>query len=257
MWNMEAKDFRIASIARLTGQLYRMELEGSFAKPPVPGQFIHVKADNLFLRRPFSIAGHKENLFTILFKVVGEGTKILSSAKEGDNLSVIGPLGKGFQVSKEWKSAFLAGGGTGIAPLVFLSDTLLNKGVSVTFFYGAKKKDEIAFDIMPYGIDCVFATEDGSYGQKGMLSPALETCINEDGCPDVLFGGGPYGLLKEINRLSEKYGIPAFVSMENRMACGTGICYTCVTKIKTGAGWEYKRVCMEGPVFNTNKIEWE
>ncbi len=254
---MEAKDFRIAGITRLTGQLYSMKLEGSFARPPVPGQFIHIKVDNLFLRRPFSIASHKDNIFTILFKVVGEGTNLLSRAKEGDKFNVIGPLGKGFQVKKEWKNAFLAGGGTGIAPLVFLTETLLKNGVSVAFFYGARNREEIAFDVLPFGVNCIFTTEDGSYGQKGLLNAAVETCIKKDGKPDVLFSGGPYGLLKEINRLSEKYGIPAFVSMENRMACGTGLCYTCVTKIKTDTGWEYKRVCMEGPVFNTNKIKWE
>lgn len=254
---MEAKDFKIDSINRLTGQLYRMELEGSFTKPPVPGQFIHIKIDNLFLRRPFSIAEYKNNLFTILFKVVGEGTKILSTAKEGDRLNVIGPLGKGFQVKKDWKSAFLVGGGTGIAPLIFLTETLLKEKVDVVFFYGARSRDDIAFNILGCGINCIFTTEDGSYGEKGLLTPFVETHIKKEGRPDVLFSGGPYGLLKEIGRISEKYEIPAFVSMENRMACATGLCYGCVTKIKTQEGWEYKRVCMEGPVFNTKVIEWE
>lgn len=255
---MEAKNFRIAGITRLTAQLYRLELEGSFLKTPLPGQFIHIKVDNhLFLRRPFSIAGYKNSLFTILFKVVGEGTKILSDTKAGGMLSVIGPLGKGFPVNEGWKNVFLIGGGTGIAPLVFLTDTLSKSSASVTFFYGAGSRDDIAFNVLPYGVDYVFSTEDGSYGYKGLLNTAVEDFIKKNGKPDAIYGGGPYGLLKKLGGLSDKYGIPAFVSMENRMACGTGVCYGCVTKIKSGSGWEYKRVCKEGPVFNIKEIKWE
>jgi dihydroorotate dehydrogenase electron transfer subunit len=255
---MEAKIFKISDTTRVTGQLYRMELEGSFAANPVPGQFIHIKADDrLFLRRPFSIAGYKNSFFTIIFRVVGEGTKIMSAMKKGTQLSVIGPLGNGFPVKKTWKKVFLAGGGTGIAPMVFLSDRLPSGNAGAVFFYGAKSVDDIAFSALPRGVACVFTTEDGSYGYKGTVNRGIEDHIKKNGPPDVIYGGGPYGMLKKLGELSEKYGIPAFVSMENRMACGTGVCYGCVTKIKSGSGWEYKRVCKDGPVFSTREILWE
>ncbi len=242
---------------KLTEHLYRMEFEGAFNPPALPGQFIHIKIDRLFLRRPFSIAVQGKNRLAILYKVVGEGTEILARKKAGDSLNVIGPLGKGFPLKKEWKNVYLAGGGTGIAPLIFLADRLSGEDVKITFFYGAKNCGYIGFETLPAGIDCVFTTEDGSYGHKGLLDKAIRSHIKKSVRPDVIYGGGPSGLLKKIGKISEDFNIPAFVSLENRMACGTGICYGCVTKIKTASGWEYIRICKEGPVFNTKEIKWD
>ncbi len=242
---------------QLTEHLYWMEFEGAFNPPALPGQFIHIKIDGLFLRRPFSIAGQKNNRLAILYKVVGEGTEILSRKKNGDVLNAIGPLGKGFPVKKEWKNVYLAGGGTGIAPLLFLADKLSAEDVKITFFYGAKNAGYIGFGTLPSGIDYIFTTEDGSYGHKGLLDKAMRGYIKKYGSPDVIYGGGPAGLLKKIGSISEDFKVPAFVSLENRMACGTGICCGCVTKIKTGDGWENVRICKEGPVFNTKDIKWD
>jgi len=250
------KNFKIRSITDLTKQLYRLELEGLFNSSPAPGQFVHVKVgNNLFLRRPFSIAGYKDNVLTLIFQVVGKGTEILSGKKKGDLLNVIGPLGKGFPLKNDWKNFFVIGGGTGIAPLIFLIDSLPDS--KITFFYGARSVDYIAFNVLPCNVSYLFATEDGSYGYKGLISGFAADFLQKNGRPDVIYGGGPHGLLKKIGRLSKKYGIPAYVSMENRMACGMGLCYGCVTKIKSGSGWEYKRVCKDGPVFKTEDIKWE
>ncbi|MBN1445962.1 MAG: dihydroorotate dehydrogenase electron transfer subunit [Candidatus Omnitrophica bacterium] len=254
---MEAKNLTVCRNARLAEHLYLMEFEGAFTPPALPGQFIHIKIDGLFLRRPFSVAGQKNNRLAILYKVVGKGTEILARKKGGETLNAIGPLGKSFPVIKKWKNVYLAGGGTGIAPLIFLADKLSGEDVKITFFYGAKSRGCIGFEILPAGINFVFTTEDGSYGDKGLLDRAVCGFIGKNGRPDVIYGGGPAGLLKKIGRISEDFSVPAFVSLENRMACGTGICYGCVTKIKTGSGWEYMRICKEGPVFNTKDIKWD
>ena len=254
---MEAKNLSVYQNFIVANSLYWMEFEGSFTPPALPGQFMHVKIDNLFLRRPFSIAKCKNNRIGILYKVIGEGTEILSRKKKGDSLSVIGPLGNGYPLNADWKNICLAGGGTGIAPLLFLSDRLSGKDVNITFLCGAKSRKDIAFRVLPCGIESLFSTEDGSYGRRGLLDGILKDFIRKSGKLDVIYGGGPAGLLKKIAALSDAMDIPAFVSLENRMACGTGICYGCVTKIWVGDGWEYKRICREGPVFDTREIRWE
>lgn len=254
---MEAKDFRVKKNIHLTEKIYLLELEGSFNKSPVPGQFIHIKVEPFFLRRPFSIASYRENSLKVMYRIVGRATEAMSKIKKDEMLNVIGPLGNGFPVSNRYKTVYLAGGGTGVAPLLFLVETLSIQNLNITFFYGARSSECITFDILPYGVNYVFSTDDGSYGYKGMVGDILERYIKKGGIPDVIYGGGPYEMLKHIAVISEKYNVPAFVSLENRMACGTGICYGCVTKIKSRDGWIYKRVCKEGPVFNTEEVLWE
>jgi len=256
---MEAKKFIIRKNLHLTDKLYLLELEGGFNKKPLPGQFIHINIEPFFLRRPFSIAGYREDSLKVLYKIAGRATDILKIKKEGEILDIIGPLGSGFPVKNSQKNVYLVGGGTGIAPLLFLSEELLknNLHINITFFYGAKNINEIVFNILPCGVNYIFSTDDGSYGNKGMVSKVMEGYIKRGDIPDVIYAGGPYEMLKKIAEISEKWEIPAFVSMENRMACGTGICYGCVTKIKSKKGWEYKRVCKDGPVFNSKEVLWE
>ncbi|HOL21511.1 MAG TPA: dihydroorotate dehydrogenase electron transfer subunit [bacterium] len=252
---MEAKKFRIKENIHLTEKLYLLELEGNLKTSPSPGQFVHIKIEPFFLRRPFSVAGYRDNCLKLLYRVAGRATEALTGKQAGEFIDVIGPLGNGFPVSDKWEKIYLAGGGTGIAPLLFLSEFLVKK--DITFFYGARSIDCIAFNILTYGVNYIFSTDDGSYGHKGLLPDVIKRYIKKDCLPDVIYAGGPYEMLKAIDRISQNYKIPAFVSMENRMACGTGLCYGCVTKIKNKKGWEYKRVCKDGPVFSSEEVLWE
>jgi len=254
---MESKNLKIKGIEDLSAGHWLLELENSFSEKPMPGQFIHIKVAPFFLRRPFSIAGCDRDKVTILFRVAGEGSQLLSHARKGDVLSVIGPLGTPFPLRKRWKKAFLVAGGTGAAPLFFLSGELAGQKKDILFFYGARDKSNIMFRMLPAGIDFIFSTDDGSYGEKGLITGALDSCLKGGFLPDVIYAGGPRGLLKEVAGFAEKFCIPAFVSLENRMACGTGLCYGCVTKIRTREGWEYKRVCKDGPVFSASDVAWE
>ncbi|MCM8760504.1 MAG: dihydroorotate dehydrogenase electron transfer subunit [Candidatus Omnitrophica bacterium] len=254
---MEAKRFKIRKNIYLTEKLYLLELEGNFNQIPMPGQFVHIKIEPFFLRRPFSIAGYKDNSFKIFYRIVGRATELLARKKEGEILDVIGPSGNGFSVNKKWKKVYLAGGGTGIAPLLFFAEILTQKNSDITFFYGARNSECIPFGILPYGVSYVFSTDDGSYGYKGLVGNILKRYIRKDGVPDVIYSAGPYEMLREIAKISKRYKVVAFVSLENRMACGVGICYGCVTKIKGKDGWEYKRVCKDGPVFNAEEVLWE
>lgn len=255
---METKSFIIKENLHLTEKLYLLILEGSFSKSPVPGQFVHIKIEPFFLRRPFSIAFYQDNSLKILYRIVGRATEVLSMAEKGGLLSVIGPLGNGFPLNKKYRNIYLVGGGTGIAPLLFLTKHLSQQNCRITFFYGARTSQCIAFNILPYGINYVFSTDDGSYGYKGIVGDIMEHHIQRNDIPDVIYGGGPYGMLKQVAEIARRYRIPAFVSLENRMACGTGICYGCVTKIVNNKGrWVYKRVCKDGPVFSTKEVLWE
>ena len=254
---MEAKNLKIEGITDLSEGHYLLELENSFEKKPLPGQFVHIKIAPFFLRRPFSVAGCDRDKIEILFKVAGEGSGVLSSVRKGGVLSVIGPLGTPFPVRSEWKKVFIAGGGTGVAPLLFLSRVLAERDADISFFYGARDIKHIMFKLLPYNVNFIFGTDDGSYGAKGLIHKCVIREIEESGVPDVIYGGGPRGLLKEISAISKKYAVPAFVSLENRMACGTGLCYGCVTRIRTGSAEVYKRVCKDGPVFDASEVVWE
>jgi len=254
---MEARNLKITGLTELSAGHYLVELENSFSTMPLPVQFVHIKVPPFFLRRPFSIAGGDAEKIRVLFRVAGEGTRALSCMEPGDELNVIGPLGTPFPVREEWKKAFIVAGGTGAAPLLFLSSRLLSEGREALFFYGAREAGHIMFRLLPPGVDFIFTTQDGSYGEKGLVTGPFEKMLRDGLLPDVIYAGGPHGLLKNVAGLSASYRVPAFVTLENRMACGTGLCYGCVTKIRSGDGWDYRRVCKDGPVFDAADIEWE
>lgn len=253
---MERKNLRIIKNKELAENFFWMEIENGFSEEFFPGQFIYIKIPPFFLRRPFSVAKMEREKLCILYQIKGKGTETLSKKRDGEYLDIIGPLGNGFPFKEKWKKVYLVGGGTGIAPLIFLSENLRKKCDDVVFFYGARNKKLIFKSILPENIEIVFSTEDGSFGYKGKITEVLINRLDKD-IPDVVFSAGPEGMLKEIGVISKKYRIPCYVSVERRMGCGMGLCYGCVIKVKKGKGWEYVRVCKEGPVFNVEDIIWE
>ncbi|MCS7179847.1 MAG: dihydroorotate dehydrogenase electron transfer subunit [bacterium] len=229
---------------------YLLEFENKFDKTFQPGNFVHIKIENNFLRRPFSVAGYNRRIIQIVYKIVGGGTEKLSKKRKGEFLDILGPLGNSFPIVKN-KKVSLVGGGTGIAPLLFLAKKLKEYENEVYFFYGVRNKNCIFFDILPYGINYIFSTDDGSFGEKGDIFKVFKKFDDFD----IIYSAGPKPLLKKISKYSLK--IPVYVSVENYMACGMGLCFGCVIKIKENSKWEYKRVCKEGPVFEAKSIIWE
>ncbi|HOM26443.1 MAG TPA: dihydroorotate dehydrogenase electron transfer subunit [bacterium] len=246
---MKSEICKIIKNIELTENFYLLEIENKFQDVFLPGNFIHIKIENNFLRRPFSVAKYTKNSISIIYKVVGIGTEKLSKKRKNDFLDVLGPLGNSFPVFKNKKVA-LIGGGTGVAPLIFLSEEL-KKINEVYFFYGARNKNQIFFDLLPAGINYIFSTDDGSFGEKGNIF----TVFKKYNSFEILYGAGPEPLLKKISLYSDR--LPVFISLENYMACGMGLCYGCVVKVKENKEWEYKRVCKDGPVFDGKKIIWE
>ncbi len=225
------------------GEYIKISLKGrEIAKDALPGNFIMVKPDDRndpLLPRPFAILDTDEEIFDILIKVKGRGTRIISERPVGDFLFILGPSGKPFIPSER---GILIGGGIGIASLIFLSKFM--KGGIV--FLGAKTRDGIfGKEILEKrNFDTHIFTEDGSLGEKGLVINGLKKVLQRDVSVPI-FGCGPLPMLKWLKTFSEKEGMKTYLFLEERMACGMGVCKGCAVRTTSG----YKLVCKDGPVF--------
>ncbi len=237
-----------------------------------PGQFISVLCDegNL-LRRPFSIHWQDTDKMELLYRVRGTGTQKLRAKKKGDSLDVMGPLGQGYRISDKNKAFILVAGGMGVASLLFLAKylkTLKRASGVITVLIGARMKDEIfcVDRFRQLGCKVKVATEDGSLGQKGMVTDLLNKLLASSIShpASVVYACGPRPMLKEVSRISRKFNISCQVSIEEHIACGVGACRGCAIRVK-GSKLEvqsvtplntYKLVCKDGPVFNAGEILW-
>jgi len=220
--------------------------------PFVPGQFVMVRipGKDVFLRRPFSIYDYRRPVLTLMYKVVGKGTEILSKAGKNEKVFVLCPLGKGFDLQKRQEYVIL-GGGIGIAGVHALIHRL---GTRSSVFFGCTAKEELAL-IKDIGAPpASVSTLDGSCGFHGTVVELLSEHLAMFRGKDIeVFACGPAAMLKALSGVLEKDTIPCQVLLEERMACGLGLCFGCVTKTVDEAE-PYKRVCKEGPVFDLWKI---
>lgn len=221
------------------------------------GQFVNVECRDALLRRPISISSvDRENgIFKIAIRVKGSGTAYLASCQIGDSLSVIGPLGHGFDLTNV-KSCVVVGGGIGIYPLLFLLTEAKKLGIPTTTVCGFRSKaDSFCLDeINELSDHVVYASECGDMEVCGNAIDALNTL---DLTGSVLFTCGPNVMMKKVAEIAEKQTIPCQVSLEQRMGCGTGICLVCACKTKKDHDFEYKRCCKDGPVFDAREVIWE
>lgn len=223
----------------------------------VPGQFLmlSVPGDEVFLRRPFGIADLSDGKAEIFYKVVGRGTTALSNATAGTEISVLGPLGRGFSrvTSHGSRVTILVAGGYGLAPMVGFAKRLLESNEKFSLYFGGKSSDDMFFveELKKMGIDVRIATEDGSMGEKGLVTQLLEKDLGDVENP-AIYVCGPDGLLNAMTKIARKNDCFCEVSREAYMACGLGVCLGCVCRDKEG---NYVRTCKEGPVFNVNELE--
>ncbi len=224
-----------------------------------PGQFVMVKTSDALaplLRRPLSIHKVEKNQLALLFKVLGQGTKILSQLDRGQELDLLGPLGKPFPVSKTSKDiSCLIGGGMGIAPLYHLAQTLLASGNDkLTIMLGATNKEELqtlAADYKKLGLDPLTATVDGSMGFCGFVPELLKTEATDK--IERIYCCGPWPMMKKVADFAKKTKTECFVSLETNMACGIGACLGCAVKSPAGG---FVHVCQHGPVFSYEEVVW-
>lgn len=226
-----------------------------------PGQFVHLllsSVPNTLLRRPFSIAEVQEGNLRLIIKIIGPGTTVLSEWKEGTECDVIGPLGHGFTYD-ELKVAYLVGGGIGVAPLLMLQDELKRACKDVHFFLGAKTHGEFPLTNEEVNSRKIIpCSDDGSFGDKGFVSSIFQSQLKSRIIPDArVFSCGPVAMMAETDRICREYGLSHQVSLENRMACGVGVCQGCALKLKKNQDrGGYRLVCHDGPVFNAADIDW-
>lgn len=254
---MKKETAKILSQNKIADGIYSMWIETSAAKEAKPGQFIdvYVNDDSKLLPRPISICEVKDNSLRIVYRVVGGGTKIMSTYQEGDEIQIIGPLGNGFDM-RDGK-AILVGGGIGIPPMVELAKNLSEKIGRENVISVMGYRDELFLvDELEQFSTVVIATEDGSTGTKGTVIDAL----NENGVDgDVLYACGPIPMLKALKDWANEKGIECQISLEERMACGIGACLACVCKTKEKDEHSNvcnKRICKDGPVFDANEIDF-
>ena len=232
----------------LTPLIYEMHLAGDVSGVTRAGQFVEIALDGLYLRRPISVCNYEDGELTLIYKVVGKGTDLMSQMAEGTQLDVLTGLGNGFNINHECKKPLLVGGGVGVPPLYRLTRDLIAQGKEVTVVLGFNTESEIFYaeKFKEAGAKVIIATADGSVGVKGFVT----TAIAESGVEaDYFYSCGPLPMLKALCQSLE---IDGEVSLEERMGCGFGICMGCSIQTTKGA----KRVCKEGPVFKKEEVIW-
>lgn len=251
------EDFIVVNHKWLNYSSFIIELEAPGNLPDIqPGNFAEIEIANspkVFLRRPFSIydinPGSKSVSFFV--KVVGEGTRLLGETRIGDKLSVIYPLGNSFSKPVSGHVLVVAGG-SGIAPFILYGKELQNKATEITFMFGARSADDIVLtDQFKTLGDVLVTTEDGSLGEKGLVTH--HSLFSSHKLPfDLIVTCGPEPMMKAVGKMAMERDIPCEASLENTMACGFGACLCCIVPTISGN----KCVCTEGPVFNINDLKW-
>ena len=243
---MKQSIFDIVSNTALTDSVYKMTLRGDTSAITAPGQFVNIKLEGMFLRRPISVCDVAGDLLTIIYKVVGKGTEAMSKMISG-KLDILTGLGNGYDLTVSGEKPVLLGGGVGVPPMYKLAKELIAQGKKVSVILGFNTKNEIFYEeeFKSLGAEVFVTTVDGSYGIKGFVTDALKNIDYT-----YFYTCGPEPMLKAVHRASVTSGQMSF---EERMGCGFGACMGCSCKTLTG----YKRICKEGPVMRKEEILWE
>ncbi|MFZ5943033.1 MAG: dihydroorotate dehydrogenase electron transfer subunit [Bacillota bacterium] len=256
---------KILENKKILPDFYYMVLSAPrMAQEAAPGQFVMLNtSDTLdpFLKRPISInrIDQEKGTISLIYQVVGKGTSLLTKKSAGEEIQVIGPLGKGFTWTQQDKTVALVGGGCGIAPLVALAEELVKNGKQVFVLLGSQCKDKLLSEdeFKELGTTVMVATDDGSYGRRGFVTELLEELIQKKRI-DQVYCCGPLPMTKAVVKITKKSFIPCQISLEERMGCGIGACIGCVTKVRRQDGTiDYKKVCHDGPVFTSCEVVFD
>ncbi len=243
---MRESIFKIIENAPLTETVYKMKLQGDVSDITSSGQFVNIKIDGFYLRRPISVCDCEDDVLTLIYKIVGKGTEQMAKMSAGEELNILTGLGNGYDISLSGDKPLLLGGGVGVPPLYMLCKKLIAEGKKVSVVLGFNTKDEVFCeeDFKALGADVFVTTVDGSYGIKGFVTDAMK-----DIDYSYFYTCGPEPMLKAIFKASTTSGQFSF---EERMGCGFGACMGCSCKTVTG----YKRICKDGPVLKKEEILW-
>ena len=237
--------FSITSNRPLTAAVFEMRLSGDTSDITAAGQFVNIRLDGLYLRRPISVCSVDGSELTLVYKVVGKGTEKMSEMKPGQTLQVLTGLGNGYSLPVAGERPLLLGGGVGVPPLYELAKRLRAENREVCVVLGFNTADEVFYEeeFRSLGCSVTVATADGSYGEKGFVTD----CLPQD--YTYVYTCGPEPMLKAVYNAIETSGQFSF---EERMGCGFGACMGCTCKTKYGS----KRICTDGPVLEKEEIVW-
>ncbi len=250
-------DFFVVENTPLNSTNFLIKLKAKSQLPEVwPGQFVNIEikgTNDVFLRRPFSIfeVDYSENTLSLIIKILGRGSKKLTEITVGEKCNIVFPLGKGFTIPKSGERVLLIGGGSGVAPMLFLAKVCGLNPENVNLLLGARTKED-HIDVNKYAKygNLHFASEDGSLGEKGFVTQ--HSVFSNLKKFDRIYACGPDAMMKAIAKVAKAANVFCEVSLENLMACGFGVCLCCIEPTTDGN----KTVCKDGPVFNINDLKW-
>ena len=244
---MKEVNFRIISQTCIARDVYRMVLAGDTTAVTAAGQFVNIRLDGLYLRRPISVCDREPDKLTIIYKVVGKGTAQMAALPDGTGLSVLTGLGNGYDLRKSGDRPLLIGGGVGVPPLYLAAKLLRNEGKTVAAVLGFNTADDVFYadEFRALGVRTIVTTADGSLGTRGFVTDALP----QAGAYSYVYTCGPEPMLKAVYNA---VGTGGQFSFEERMGCGFGACMGCTCKTKYGS----KRICTDGPVLEKEEIVW-
>lgn len=243
---MKQSIFKITSNEKIARDIFKMTLAGDTSAITAPGQFVNIKLDGFFLRRPISVCDCVGDNLTLIYKAVGRGTEQMSRMAAGDELDLLTGLGNGYNTEASGGSPLLVGGGVGVPPMYMLCKKLVAEGKKVTVVLGFNSKDDVFYEneFRALGADVHIATADGTYGTKGFVTDVIKNLQYT-----FFYTCGPEPMFRAMHKMMKT---PGQYSFEERMGCGFGACMGCSCKTLTGN----KRICKEGPVMESEEIIW-
>jgi len=259
------RDVKLVEKRDLGGDIFKLTFEAAdMAAKLEPGNFVHIRTSKYldpFFRRAMSILSAESDRFSVFFRVVGRGTKLMSETPEGELMDVVGPLGNLFTLPRPDETAILVAGGTGMPPLHFLTRRFIEKSIipgdQIVFLCGISSSRDKAIAEYPesLGIRLEISSDDGSIGYNGFVTELLEKELKTRGVDKLrVYSCGPEQMLREVARICLEYGAECEVSLEGDMPCGVGTCLGCVKEAKDKKD-EFLRVCKEGPVFDIREVK--
>lgn len=243
---MKQSIFKITSNEKIARDIFKMTLAGDTSAITAPGQFVNIKLDGFFLRRPISVCDCVGENLTLIYKAVGRGTEQMSRMTTGENLDLLTGLGNGYNTRTSGDSPLLVGGGVGVPPMYMLCKELISEGKNVTVVLGFNSKDDVFYEdeFKALGADVHISTADGTYGTKGFVTDVIKNLQYT-----FFYTCGPEPMFRAMHKMMKT---PGQYSFEERMGCGFGACMGCSCKTLTGN----KRICKEGPVMESEEIIW-
>ena len=243
---MKQAIFEIKDNKNIARDVFKIELCGDTSGITAPGQFVNIKLDGFYLRRPLSVCDVADGTLTLIYKTVGRGTRYLSTLKHKETLDILTGLGNGYDTSKSGSTPLLIGGGVGVPPLYLLAKKLVSQGKTSAAVLGFGSADDIFLqdELEALGVKVYITTIDGSYGEKGIVTDIIKRLDYS-----YFYACGPEAMLRALCENTKTSGQ---LSFEERMGCGFGACMGCSCMTLTGA----KRICKEGPVLEKEEIIW-